>query len=83
MNRFTVVCRFITICEQVLKGRLYPAYIYLFKVNNRNSRKGCQICEKVIIKTPERRQLHPGIFIVNFEHISHLFLVFQLVTLDK
>ena len=26
---------------------------------------------------------HSGIFIVNFEHISHLFLVFLLLTLNK
>ena len=29
--------------------------IYLFKVNNRNTRNWCEICSKVIIKTPERR----------------------------
>ena len=34
------------------------------------------------IKTPERRQLRrSGVFIVNFEHISHLVLVFPLLTL--
>ena len=27
---------------------------------------------KLLLKTPERR--HSGVFIVNFEHISHLFL---------
>ena len=32
---------------------------------------------KLTIKIPERRQLRrTGIFIVNFEHISHLVLVF-------
>ena len=36
------------------------------------------------IKTPERRQLCPsGIFVVNFEHISQLFLVLLLLTLNK
>ena len=40
----------------------------MFKVNN-----------KVIIKTPGRRQWRRyGIFIVNFEHMSHLVLVFLL-----
>ena len=33
-----------------------PANIYLFKINNRNARKRCKICSKLIIKTPERRQ---------------------------
>ena len=27
--------------------------IYLFKVNNKNTRKGCEICSKLTIKTPE------------------------------
>ena len=38
----------------------------------------CEICTKLIIKTPERRQpRRSGVFIVvNFEHISHIFLVF-------
>ena len=28
--------------------------IYLFKVNNRNTRKGCELCSNLAIKTPER-----------------------------
>ena len=28
----------------------------------------CEICSKLIIKTPERHWSHPGVFIVNFEH---------------
>ena len=32
-----------------------PAGIYLFKVNNRNTRTRCKICSKLTIKTPERR----------------------------
>ena len=31
------------------------ANIYLFKVNNRNTRKRCDICSKLTIKTSERR----------------------------
>ena len=49
-----------------------PAGIYLLKVNNR-------ICSKLTIKTPERRS---GVFIVNFEHISHFDLMFLLLTLS-
>ena len=30
-----------------------PTNIYLFKVNNRNTRKRCKICLKLTIKTPE------------------------------
>ena len=32
-----------------------PADIYLFKVNNGNTRKVCEICSKLTIKTPEGR----------------------------
>ena len=60
------------------------AGIYLLKVNNRNTRTRCEICSKITIKIPER--CHPmasfGIFIVNFEYISNLVLVFLLLTLN-
>ena len=46
-----------------------PAGIYLLKINNRNTRT-CEI---------RRRS---GIFIVNFEHISHPVLVLLLLTLE-
>ena len=32
--------------------------------------------------TPEQYQRRSGVFIVNFEHISHLALVFLLLTLN-
>ena len=39
---------------------------------------------KLTIKTPERRNgRHFDVFIFNFEHISYLFLVFLLLTLNK
>ena len=31
----------------------FPAKIFLFKVNSRNTRKMCEICSKLTIKTPE------------------------------
>ena len=46
--------------------------------------KKCEICSKLTIETPERPQSRrSGVFIVNFEHISHLFLVFLLLTLNR
>ena len=54
----------------------YPANIYLFKVNNKIIRKRPEICSK-------RQHRRSGVFIVNFEHILHLFLVFLLLTLSK
>ena len=49
-----------------------PANIWLFKVNNRNNRQRSEICSKLTIK---RHQ--------NFEHISSLFLLFLLLTLNR
>ena len=61
-----------------------PAGIYLLKVNNRNTRTRYEICSKLTINTPERRHWRrSGVFIVNFEHISHLVPVFLLLTLNK
>ena len=50
-------------CEVYCK---YSAGKYMFKVNNRNTRIRCEI----------RHWRRSGVFIVNFEHISHLVLGF-------
>ena len=61
-----------------------PAGNYMFKVNNRNSRKRYEICSKLTIKTLDRHQWRrSGVFIVNSKHISHLVLVFLLLTLSR
>ena len=71
----------------------YPANI-LFKVNNKNNRKRCKLCLKLTMKTPEQRRIFRSsekltsapksdVFIVNFEHMSHLYLVILLLTLNK
>ena len=65
-----------------------PGNIYLFKVKNRNTRKRREICSKLklTIKTGERRQWRRSDFFIvnfNFEHVSHLFLLFLLSTLRK
>ena len=63
---------------------LLPAGIYLLKVNNRNTKTRCEICLKLLIKTPERRQWHcSGVFTVNFEHISHSGLVCLLLIFNR
>ena len=56
-----------------------PANTYLFKFNT-DSIKKSEICSKLTIKTVERRS---GIFILNFEHISHLFLMLLLFTMNR
>ena len=59
----------------LLNFNRFPANIYLFKVNTRNTRKKCEIYSKLTIKTPEQlQQCRFGVFTVNFEHISYLFL---------
>ena len=59
----------------------FPASNCMFKVNNRNIRRRCEIWSKLTIKTPERRYgCRSSVFIVNFEYISHLALVFLLLT---
>ena len=58
--------------------------IYLLKANNGNTRTRYEICSKLTIKTPERRYWRcSGVFIVNFEHISHLVLVFLLFNFEQ
>ena len=49
---------------------VFPASIYLFRVNNRNNRRRCKICSKLTIKTLERRQF------------SDIIVVFLLLTLN-
>ena len=45
---------------------------YVFKVNNTNTRTSCEICSKLTIKTPKRRQWRCSVvFIVNFDNISY------------
>ena len=51
--------------------------------STRNSRKRCAICSKLTIETLERRhRRRSGVFIVNFEHVSHLFLCVFIVNFE-
>ena len=50
----------------------------MFEVNNRTTRKRCEICSKLIIKTPG-----VDVFIASVGEISDLFLVFILLTLHN
>ena len=61
----------------------FPPNIYLFKSNNRPIIKRCEISLKLTIKTTEERHLRSGVFNVNSEHISHLFLVLLLLSLER
>ena len=67
---------------KTLRQRFHKRIIHM-KVNNRNTGTRCEIYSKLIIKTPERRRWRrSGVFIVNFEHISHIILVFLLLNLN-
>ena len=47
---------------------VFPSDNHIFKVNNRNTRARCEICSKLTLKTPERRQwCRSGVF----THIFH------------
>ena len=39
----------------------------------------CEICSKLTMKTPEQLQKRSNVSVVNFEHISQLFLLFLLL----
>ena len=43
-------------------NRHFPANIYLYIANNRNTRRKYEICSKLTIKTPERRRLYFPVF---------------------
>ena len=44
----------------------------------------CELCLNLFIKTPEQPKVHRfDVFIVNFEQVSHVVLVFPLLTLNK
>ena len=46
----------ISVRSQVYWKVLWPAGCHMFKVNNRSARTRREICSKLTIKTPERRQ---------------------------
>ena len=74
---------FALIHEKLMFSTPALAGIYLLKVNNTSTRTRCKIYSKLTIKTLEPRYwCGSRVFIVNFEHISQLVLVFLLLTLN-
>ena len=57
-----------------------PVGMYLFNVNNINTRTRFEICSKLTIKTPERR--HSGVLIINFEDNQYNKIKLLLLTLS-
>ena len=69
----------LTICLNI-----HLTIIYLSKGNCRNTWKRCKIRSRLAINILERRHWRrSGDFIVSFENISHLFLVFLLLTFKQ
>ena len=65
-----------SLCNHLVFGKFKRKYIslaniYLLKFSNRNTRKKCELCSKLTIKTQHHCR-RSGVFIVNFEHISQL-----------
>ena len=63
--------------------KTFPSWHLLVQINSRNTRRRCKICLKLAIKPKWRHWRRSDIFIVNLEHIPHLFPVFLLLTLNK
>ena len=82
IDTLDVTCDVFYLRERILFP--FPAGNYMFNVNDRNTRTRCEICSKLTIKTPERHHWRrSGVLIANFEHISHLVLVFLLLPLNR
>ena len=62
----TLYSLFVKRCKKTNWSELFcnhfPAGIYLFKVNNKITRTWCEICSKLTIKTPKRRQCRRSVF---------------------
>ena len=69
----------ISIGRQKSSGQYLPSKHLPF----RHTKKMCEMCSKLTIKTPERRQQRSSVFIFNFKHISYIFLLYLLITLNK
>ena len=59
-----------------------PTNIYLFKVNNRNTIKRCEICSKLTIKTPERLDV-ALVFLLLTLNIFHTLSTVSIVYLEE
>ena len=68
---------------QQLSVLLHSQHLHVTNLTTNNRTKH-ELCSELTIKTPE--QCHwrcCGVFIVNFQHISHLVLVFLLLTWSR
>ena len=81
---YLILYRQLVQLSQVQLCTINLANIYLFKIHNRSTRKKHEIRSKLTTTTPEQCQWRrSGVFNVDLEHISHLFLVFLSLTSNK
>ena len=66
-----------TLGKDIYTGKNFSTNIYLFIVNNGNTRKRCEICLKLTIKSSQQ---HSTVFIVNVKHVSYLFTPFSSIS---
>ena len=70
-NEYEVILSHLSVIAFYSLTWCFHSQHFSFKVNNKNTRKRCEICSKITIKTLERHhRLHSGVFIVNFEQIN-------------
>ena len=80
-SRDPLVCLGVTLFEAFTET--FSASIFSIKVINVNTKIMSEICSKFTIKKPEwRHWCHSGVYIVNFEQISHITVDFEQVTLS-
>ena len=80
MAKYKELMKYFLYCILHIAESQFPMSIYLFKVNNQNTRVIYEICSELTRKTPERHQREcSGVFIINFKQISHTFLMFLLL----
>ena len=64
-----------------LKNNIFIQIIWIIRWTIQHKSQPAFTCSKLTIETLDVRH-RSGVFIVNFEHISHLVLVFLLLTLN-
>ena len=67
-----------------INRKIFSTKILLTKFNKKFDRILLEKGVNIFKKAPERRQQGlSGVFIINFEHVFHLFGMFLLLTLNK
>ena len=65
------------------KARCFPAKIYLLKDSNKNTRKRCEICSKLTVKTLEQLIDVILVFLLLTLNIFHTFFYVSIVDFEQ